>query len=74
MGAPTLLLLDEPSVGMARRLKVEIFNAIQAIQRATTAVLLVEQDAHSTLAIAEQVYVLEQGRVVREGAARARQR
>jgi branched-chain amino acid transport system ATP-binding protein len=70
MGAPTLLLLDEPSVGIAQRLKVEIFNAIRAIQRAGTAVLLVEQDAHSTLAIAEQVYVLEHGRVVREGAAR----
>jgi branched-chain amino acid transport system ATP-binding protein len=71
MGAPTLLLLDEPSVGIAQRLKVEIFNAIRTIQRAGTAVLLVEQDAHSTLVIAEQVYVLEHGRVVREGAPRA---
>jgi len=70
MGAPILLLLDEPSVGIAQRLKVEIFNAIRTIQRAGTAVLLVEQDAHSTLAIAEQIYVLEHGRVVREGTAR----
>ena len=71
MGAPTLLLLDEPSVGIAQRLKIEIFNSIRAIQQAGTAVLLVEQDAHSTLAIAEHVYVLEHGRVVRQGNARA---
>jgi branched-chain amino acid transport system ATP-binding protein len=70
MGAPTLLLLDEPSIGIAQRLKVEIFNSIRAIQRAGTAVLLVEQDARSTLAVAEQVYVLEHGRVVRQGTAR----
>jgi branched-chain amino acid transport system ATP-binding protein len=71
MGAPTLLLLDEPSVGIAQRLKVEIFHSIRAIQQAGTAVLLVEQDARSTLAIAEQIYVLEHGRVVRQGDARA---
>jgi branched-chain amino acid transport system ATP-binding protein len=70
MGAPTLLLLDEPSIGIAQRLKVEIFNSIRAIQCAGTAVLLVEQDARSTLAIAERVYVLEHGRVVRQGTAR----
>ena len=70
MGAPTLLLLDEPSVGIAQRLKTEIFHSIRAIQQAGTAVLLVEQDARSTLAIAEQIYVLEHGRVVRQGNAR----
>jgi branched-chain amino acid transport system ATP-binding protein len=67
MGAPSLLLLDEPSVGLAHRLKIEIFRAIRAIRDAGTAVLLVEQDARSALAIAERVYVLEHGRVVREG-------
>jgi len=71
MGAPTLLLLDEPSVGIAQRLKVAIFHSIRAIQQSGTAVLLVEQDARSTLAIAEQIYVLEHGRVVRQGNARA---
>src|SRR3977135_3891968 len=70
MGAPTLLLLDEPSVGIAQRLKIEIFHSIRAIQQAGTAVLLVEQDARSTLAIAEQIYVLEPGRVGRRGNAR----
>jgi branched-chain amino acid transport system ATP-binding protein len=69
MGAPKLLLLDEPSVGIAQRLKVQIFQSIRAIQQAGTAVLLVEQDARSTLAIAERVYVLEHGRVVRRGLA-----
>ena len=71
MGRPALLLLDEPSVGIAHRLKVEIFRSIQAIQKAGTAVLLVEQDARTALAIAERVYVLEHGRFVREGPAKA---
>ena len=69
MGKPTLLLLDEPSIGIAHRLKPEIFQAIRVIQQAGTAVLLVEQDAHSALAIAERAYVLEHGRIVRHGAA-----
>ena len=67
MGGPTLLLLDEPSVGIAHRLKVEIFQAIQAIQQAGTAVLLVEQDAHTTMAFAERIYILDHGHIVREG-------
>ncbi len=67
MGRPSLLLLDEPSVGIAHRLKVEIFQSIREIQRAGTAVLLVEQDARSTVAVAERLYVLEHGRFVREG-------
>jgi len=70
MGKPLLLLLDEPSVGIAHRLKVEIFRAIRAIREAGTAVLLVEQDARSALSIADRAYVLEHGCIVREGAAR----
>jgi branched-chain amino acid transport system ATP-binding protein len=69
MGKPLLLLLDEPSVGIAHRLKVEIFQAIRAIQQAGMAVLLVEQDARSALSIAERAYVLEHGRIVSEGQA-----
>jgi branched-chain amino acid transport system ATP-binding protein len=69
MGKPMLLLLDEPSVGIAHRLKVEIFQAIRAIQQAGMAVLLVEQDASSALSIAERAYVLEHGRIVRDGPA-----
>lgn len=70
MGKPMLLLLDEPSVGIAHRLKIEIFQAIRAIQQSGTAVLLVEQDAQSALSIAERAYVLEHGSIVREGRAR----
>jgi branched-chain amino acid transport system ATP-binding protein len=71
MGRPTLLLLDEPSVGIAHRLKMEIFQSIRSIRVAGTAVLLVEQDASATLAIADRVYVLEHGRFAREGTAQA---
>jgi branched-chain amino acid transport system ATP-binding protein len=67
MGRPTLLLLDEPSVGIAHRLKMQIFRAIRDIRAAGTAILLVEQDARSTLAVADRVYVLENGRIAREG-------
>ena len=70
MGDPMLLLLDEPSVGIAHRLKIDIFRAIRAIQEAGTAVLLVEQDARSALSIAERAYVLEHGCIAREGTAR----
>lgn len=67
MGRPSLLLLDEPSVGIAHRLKMEIFDAIKRIQKSGTAILMAEQDAQSALRIADRVYVLEHGRVGREG-------
>jgi branched-chain amino acid transport system ATP-binding protein len=71
MGKPKLLLLDEPSVGIAHRLKVQIFESIRAIQQSGTAILLVEQDALSALRIAGRVYLLEHGRVAREGTSEA---
>jgi branched-chain amino acid transport system ATP-binding protein len=67
MGKPALLLLDEPSVGIAHRLKIQIFDAIKQIQQAGTAVMMAEQDAQSALRLAERVYVLEHGRVGRQG-------
>ena len=67
MGKPALLLLDEPSVGIAHRLKIEIFDAIKLIQQSGTAILMAEQDAQSALRIADRVYVLEHGHVGREG-------
>ena len=67
MGRPLLLLLDEPSVGIAHRLKMEIFESIRTIRDAGTAVLLVEQDARSTLTIADRIYVLEHGRFTHQG-------
>ena len=69
MGGPALLLLDEPSVGIAHRLKIEIFDVIKRIQRGGTAILMAEQDAQSALRIADRVYVLEHGHVGREGTA-----
>lgn len=67
MGKPALLLLDEPSVGIAHRLKMEIFEAIRKIRESGTAILMAEQDAQSALRIADRVYVLEHGHVGREG-------
>jgi branched-chain amino acid transport system ATP-binding protein len=69
MGAPKLLLLDEPSVGIAHRLKVEIFNAIRTIREGGVAILMAEQDAQSALRIADRVYVLEHGHVAQSGTA-----
>jgi branched-chain amino acid transport system ATP-binding protein len=67
MGRPALLLLDEPSVGIAHRLKIEIFDAIKRIQQSGTAILMAEQDAQSALRVADRVYVLEHGHLGREG-------
>jgi branched-chain amino acid transport system ATP-binding protein len=67
MGAPKLLLLDEPSVGIAHRLKTEIFDAIRQIRAGGVAILMAEQDAQSALRIADRVYVLEHGRVAQSG-------
>jgi branched-chain amino acid transport system ATP-binding protein len=69
MGGPKLLLLDEPSVGIAHRLKIEIFDAIRAIRESGVAILMAEQDAQSALRIADRVYVLEHGRVAQSGTA-----
>ncbi len=69
MGAPKLLLLDEPSVGIAHRLKMEIFNAIRHIRNSGVAILMAEQDAQSALQIADRAYILEHGHVAQEGLA-----
>jgi branched-chain amino acid transport system ATP-binding protein len=58
--------LDEPSVGIAPRLKGLIFDAIEQIRKDGTAILIVKQDANSTLRIADRVDVLEHGRTVRD--------
>ena len=70
MGAPKLLLLDEPSVGIAHRLKMEIFNAIRRIRDSGVAILMAEQDAQSALQIADRAYILEHGHVAQQGLAR----
>ena len=71
MGRPRLLLLDEPSLGLAPFLVKEIFRIIREVNRRGTTVLLVEQNAQMALETAQRGYVLETGRVVLadEGAA-----
>ncbi|NOY45055.1 MAG: ABC transporter ATP-binding protein [Deltaproteobacteria bacterium] len=70
MARPRLLLLDEPSLGLAPLLVREIFEVIGKIHQEGTTVLLVEQNARMALSVASRAYVLETGKVVREGAAR----
>jgi branched-chain amino acid transport system ATP-binding protein len=67
MAKPRLLLLDEPSMGLAPRLVAEIFACIERLRAADTAILLVEQNATAALAIAERACVLEAGRLTLSG-------
>jgi branched-chain amino acid transport system ATP-binding protein len=69
MARPKLLLLDEPSMGLAPLLVQEIFQIIQEINKTGTTVLLVEQNAHQALKIANRAYVLETGKIVLSGSA-----
>ncbi|MBI3458392.1 MAG: ABC transporter ATP-binding protein [Candidatus Rokubacteria bacterium] len=69
MARPRLLLLDEPSMGLAPLVVQEILRQIRRLPEAGTTVLLVEQNARSALAIAHRGYVIETGRVVLEGSA-----
>ena len=70
MSRPDILLLDEPSMGLAPILVQEIFNTIEEVNRTGTTVLLVEQNAHMALSIADRAYVLETGKIVLEGDAK----
>ncbi|MER0123619.1 ABC transporter ATP-binding protein [Streptococcus sp. ZJ93] len=67
MSQPKLLLLDEPSMGLAPIFIQEIFDIIQDIQKQGTTVLLIEQNANKALSIADRGYVLETGRIVLSG-------
>ena len=71
MGRPKLLLLDEPSLGLAPFLVRDIFNIIRDINQQGTTVLLVEQNAHMALGAANRGYVLETGRIVMADDAKA---
>jgi branched-chain amino acid transport system ATP-binding protein len=69
MSRPKLLLLDEPSMGLAPMLVAQIFSIIQEINAGGTTIMLVEQNANMALSIAHRAYVLETGEVVLQGAA-----
>ncbi len=69
MSRPRLLLLDEPSMGLAPLLVKEMFNIIKEINESWTTVLLVEQNANMALSIADKAYVLETGRIALAGTA-----
>lgn len=67
MGDPELVLLDEPSLGLAPLIVKTIFEIIGDIKRMGKTILLVEQNAYKALAIADRAYVLEQGTITMEG-------
>lgn len=67
MGAPRLLLVDEPSLGLAPKLAEAVFRVLETLRAGGHTILLVEQNVPLTLDIADRAYVLEQGRVVLEG-------
>ncbi len=71
MSKPRLLLMDEPSMGLAPILVEEIFNIIQEINRLGVTILLVEQNAHMALSVAHRGYVLETGTIQLTGPAQA---
>lgn len=69
MSSPELILLDEPSLGLAPLLVKTIFEIIEDIKKMNKTILLVEQNAYKALSVADKAYVLEQGRITMEGSA-----
>ena len=67
MSNPKLLLLDEPSLGLAPKIKAKIFDAIQKIKSEGTTTLLVEQDAAIAMRFSEYIHVLEEGKIEMRG-------
>ena len=74
MARPKLLLLDEPSLGLAPLIVKEIFDTIRSLRTLGVTILLVEQMANQALAVADRGYVLETGRITLEGEGRALRR
>ncbi|MCK6473157.1 MAG: ABC transporter ATP-binding protein [Planctomycetes bacterium] len=71
MSRPKLLMLDEPSLGLAPKLVEQIFQVLANLKREHVTILLVEQNARQALQVADRGYVLETGRIVKDGPARA---
>ena len=69
LARPRVLMLDEPSMGLAPQMVERIFELLSAIHREGTTILLVEQNARMALAISDDAYVLERGRIALEGPA-----
>ena len=67
MGSPKLLLLDEPSLGLAPMIVSEVMRVIAELRRRGLSILLIEQNARAALRIADRGYVMERGRTVMEG-------
>jgi branched-chain amino acid transport system ATP-binding protein len=67
MSNPELLLVDEPSLGLAPHLVTDVFNSLQTLQEAGVTLMLVEQRVNATLEITDRAYVMEQGRIAMEG-------
>lgn len=70
MSNPTLLLLDEPSLGLSPLLTREVFRALEGLRGMAGSILLVEQNARRSLDIADRAYLIENGRILREGSSR----
>jgi branched-chain amino acid transport system ATP-binding protein len=70
MASPRLLLLDEPSLGLAPKLVAQVAEMIRTVRARGVTILLVEQNAHLGLQLCDRAYVLQVGRIVREGAGR----
>ncbi len=71
MGAPGLVLFDEPSQGLAPKVVQDVMATVTRLRREGVSVLLVEQNVESALAVANRAYVMRQGRIVHEGSAAA---
>jgi len=71
MGRPQLLMLDEPSMGLAPRFIEEIFDALRKMNQNGLTLFIVEQEVHLTLSMANRGYILKNGRLIREGPAHA---
>jgi branched-chain amino acid transport system ATP-binding protein len=70
MSRPKLLMLDEPSLGLAPRVVREVFRTVESLREAGVSILLIEQNARAALEVSEYAYVLETGSIVLEGPAR----
>jgi branched-chain amino acid transport system ATP-binding protein len=70
MSAPSLMMLDEPSMGLAPILVEQIFDIIKELHKSGTTILLVEQNAQAALSIADRAYVLETGKISMSGDAK----